>query len=136
MSQAPGYIQRPHMRHNYRMGVSQEKARAVQYAMDKRREERGTTVIHVHEKPPKPRSSMPTDAEAGPAVLAHFAQHGQAPTVIRVPESWSWDGEYGVAVQGLPPDPVNDLSGRYGRAGRWVALRVIHDPDVFGWSVE
>ena len=126
-------VNRPHMRHQMR-GVSSEKQRAIQYATDKRREEQGKTVIHLHEQPPRPRCAMPNDTEAGTLIRAFFQEKGYTPTRMVTPFKWDWI-DHGFAVTGLPPHP-DDLSGRYGRTGRWVTMHVIYDPDAAGIRFE
>lgn len=118
-------ISRPHMRHAMR-SVPESKRKQIQYDTDKRREEQGKTVIHLHEKTPAPKCGMPTDAEMAPRVLAWFAEHGDTPKSLTLPFAWAYP-DHGFAVQGLPPH-ADDLSGRYGRTGRWVTLRVTYDP--------
>lgn len=118
MSQAPGIITRPHMRHAYRMGVTSEKQKSVQYAMDKRREERGTKVIHIHEQPAKARL-WPSTEEMQARILAYYQGTGQLPQVMQVP--FHTDAPtMAYPVTGLPEDPEWMLSD--GR--RLVEMRV------------
>lgn len=126
-------ISRPHMRQAMR-GIPEAKRKAIQYATDKRREEQGKTVIYLHEQPPRPRCSMPTDAEAGPMIRDFFQAHGYTPARLVAPFKWDWI-DAGFAVTGLPPH-ADDLSGRYGRTGRWVSVHVIYDPDAEGLRFE
>jgi hypothetical protein len=122
-------VTRPHMRHANRF-VPEDKKRRVQYDMDKRREEQGKKVVHLHEQPPAPKCSMPGDAEMAPRILAYFEQHGRTPDRILIPFVWPYH-DHGFAVPGLPPHE-DDLSGRYGRTGRWVRVAVEHSPNAQG----
>lgn len=111
-------VTRPNMRHNYRF-VPEAKKKAVQYAMDKRREEKGAKVIHVHEKPAKSKL-WPSNEEMQARITAYFQTTGNLPQVLQVP--FHTDApSMAYAVTGLPPDPEWDLSG--GR-GRLVEMRV------------
>jgi hypothetical protein len=91
------------MRHNVRMNLTQDKKRSVQYALDKRREERGTKVIHVHEKPAA-RKLWPSTEEMERRILEYFRVRGELPQVMQVP--FQTDApSMAYAVSGLPPDP-------------------------------
>lgn len=91
------------MRHNVRMGLTEERKRQVQYAMDKRREERGTKVIHVHERP-APRKLWPSTEEMQERILEYFRVRGEIPQVMQVP--FPTDAPVmAYAVVGLPEDP-------------------------------
>jgi hypothetical protein len=92
------------MRHNVRMGLTEERKRSVQYAMDKRREERGTQVIHVHEKPAKAKL-WPSTEEMQARILAYYQGTGALPQVMQVP--FQTDApSMAYAVTGLPEDPA------------------------------
>lgn len=114
---APGYIQRPNMRHGMRF-ISEETKRRVQYNMDKRREERGTKVIHVHEKPPA-RRVWPSTEEMQDRILEYFRVRQELPQVMQVP--FHTDAPVmSYAVEGLPFSAEDMLSD--GR--RLVEMRV------------
>jgi hypothetical protein len=106
------------MRHNVRMGLTEERKRSVQYAMDKRREERGIKVHFVHEKPP-PLKLWPSTEEMQARILAYYQGTGALPQVMQVP--FHTDAPVmAYAVTGLPDDPEWRL--RDGR--RLVEMRV------------
>lgn len=125
-------VTRPHSRHAARF-VPEEKRKRIQYDMDKRREEQGKTVIHLHEQPPKPICAMPTDSEMNDRLLAFFAEHGRAPVTMTIPFRWPWT-EHGFAVQGLPPSEF-DTSSPYLRRGRYCPVALVYNPDAEGISL-
>ena len=101
------------MRHGARMNLTEEKKRKVQYAMDKRREEKGVTVMHVHEKPPS-RKLWPSRQEMQERITAYYQVTGALPQVLQVP--FQTDAPtMAYAVTGLPPDPAWDLRDGTGR---------------------
>ena len=128
MNKAPNIVTRPNMRHNMRF-VSQEKRRKVQYDMDKRREEQGKTVIHLHEQPPKPKL-WPYQEEMQRLILAHYEDHLSLPERVIVPFR-SCAPLMGYVVHGLPKDSVWDLK----TGGRLVEMRVTYDPNAPGVRV-
>lgn len=107
------------MRHGPRMNLTEEKKRKVQYAMDKRREERGANVVFIHEKPAKARL-WPTTEEMQERITEYLRVTGTLPEVLQVP--FQTDAPtMAYVVTGLPADPAWDLTG--GR-GRLVEMRV------------
>jgi hypothetical protein len=115
--------------------VPTEKKKRIQYDMDKRREEQGKTVIHLHEQPPKPKSRLPTDSEMNQAFLDFISVNGREPTILKTPFQWAWS-ETGFAIQGLPPCPARDITSPYLRPGRWIPVRVVYDPNVVEATIE
>lgn len=114
------------MRHNVRVGLTDAKRRAVQYAMDERRERTGAQVIHVHEKPPAYKLWPPAE-EMQARILEYFRIRGELPRIMQIPFESQWP-TMAYVVKGLPPDAEMDLSD--GR-GRLVELK-LETSDVLG----
>lgn len=116
-------ITRPHSRHAMRF-VDPAKKKAIQYATDKRREEQGKTVIHLHERPPAFKV-WPSCEHMQGLITAFYESNGSIPTRIIVPFQTSAP-TMAYPVQGLPFDHEWELSN--GR-GRLVEMTVSMDPD-------
>lgn len=117
-------ITRPHSRHAMRF-VDPAKKKAIQYATDKRREEQGKTVIHLHERPPVFKV-WPSHEYMQDQILAFWTEHQALPTRILVPFDTSAP-TMGWPVKGLPKDPEWDMRDN---RGRFVEMDVIRDPDA------
>lgn len=127
-------VTRPHSRHAMRF-VSTEKKKRVQYDMDKRREEQGKTVIHLHEKPPTYKCSMPIDSEIDAQIVAFYNENGsKLPTKLFIPFLWPWDS-HSFIIQGLPGIPWN-VTNPYLRNGYLVEVKVISNDNSGGIRFE
>jgi hypothetical protein len=122
----PGYTPRPHQRHGARF-VPEEKRRRIQYDTDKRREEQGKKVIHLHEKAP-PRKMWPSTEYMEHLILAYFQKNGSVPAQLVIPFR-SEAPKMAYVVRGLPPSLEWDLSNG---SGRLVEMDLIYDPDASG----
>ena len=116
-------ITRPHSRHAARF-VDPAKKKRVEYAMDKRREEQGKTVIHLHEKPPAFKV-WPSCEFMQILITAFYEANGALPTKMIVPFHTTAP-TMAYPVLGLPFEAEWELSG--GR-GRLVEMAVSFDPD-------
>lgn len=127
-------ITRPHSRHSMRH-ISNEKRRKIQYDMDKRREEQGKTVIHLHEKPPGYKCSMPIDSEIEAQIVSFYNENrGKLPTKLFVPFHWPWQ-THSFVVQGLPGVSWN-VTRPYIRNGYLVEVDVISNDNSGGIRFE
>jgi hypothetical protein len=104
--------------------VSTEKKKRIQYDMDKRREEQGKTVIHMHEQPPKFKVWPSCEFMQG-SITKFFESNGSLPSKIIVPFRTSAP-TMAYPVTGLPFEAEWELSG--GR-GRLVEMVVSYDPE-------
>lgn len=115
--------------------MSAERRKAAQYATAERQERQGKKVVKLHEDPPKRKCPMPSDSEMNQPILDFISAHGREPSTLFVPFVWDWP-DAGFAVQGLPPCPERDITSPYLRPGRWIPVRVVHDPDAQPWRLD
>lgn len=95
-------------KHNLRF-VSSEKRKRIQYATDKRREERGVKVVHIHTQITK--RNWPSMEKIGQAICDHYHKMNELCNVIYVAFDSSFTSmDIPVYGLGLPDDRARTMS--------------------------